>query len=295
MVLSRRTPTVLALSLILTLAACGGKPAELPVVTPSVAPFDHKARLTASTSGIDQGTYEYFVTLPDDARTHGVLNRASRSADFEMTLTPGRAFEGTLQVRNVGADRYIRSEFSKAEIARQLAGFKTMLEQQGLDRTERGRAMMKVTQKRFEQINGKLWMRFDPKVFGTGDLQVDLTDPDLIGIKRLLAGAVDVHGDARRMTGTLDATAIGTEEPLIGPTAAKRLPPKAGSVPFETWFDDQGRLTMLALQAMPAVGKTPAGKWKFTFSAYGTAAAQPAPPPALVRDAGQDLASLFQG
>jgi hypothetical protein len=244
------TRRVLVALLLLPIAACSA-PDSSP--TPSAsrsAPFDAARALAASASGVEAGIYSYSVTAPGGSTSRGTLHMPSKSADFQLTL---KEDDGTfpIQIRVVDGSNFIKVTYTTSML-----------------RGQTGEAK--------EIFSGRHWYRVDPRDAGRSDLIVYADSPDVMGLKRFLASTTSTEGDATTIRGTIDGTALGTEEPLIGRKTFQTMPRTAEEVRFTATLDPQGRIAAVTFK-LPASADHEGGRWVFTFGDYGTAKPQPAP------------------
>ncbi len=257
-------PVVLAAALGAGLTACGGTSAG----GDAAAPVDPKAAIAASTTALDAGNYAFTATTPGGADASGAVHAPSRSATLEMVSTEKDA-EGTFSFRFVGTDRYMKLTFDTSELTGGLDGLDT-----GSPEVAK---MVKDLEKMVDMFSGKTWLHVDvTKVKQGDDLTLDPENPDLTGATTLVDAVVTAQGDARTVTGTLDATELGDDH---GPWAAAdftAMGEKAKALPYTATLDDQGRLTRLVLDA-PKAGDVPAGPWTIDITGYGTQVEQEKP------------------
>jgi hypothetical protein len=103
-----------------------------------------------------------------------------------------------------------------------------------------------------EVADGPTWYRVDSsRVVAGGDLDLELTDPDLVGLDTMIAAVTEVRGDPRTITGKLD-----------GARAKSAYLDVRTAVAFTANLDSQGRLAELDIDG-------PAGRWVLTVSGYG--------------------------
>ena len=262
-------PIVLAVALGAGLTACGGGTAEGG--GKAAAPADPKAAVTASTTGLDAGNYAFTSSSPDGNKANGAVHVASKSATLEMVTTDKDA-AGTISFRFIDTDRYMKMKMDTKEMADSLDELKDV------DTSDPQMAkMVKGLEDMVEMFSGKTWMHVDAtKVKDGDDLTLDPAAPDLTGASALLDGVVTAQGDARSVTGTLDATKLGDDD---GPWEIKHftaMGEAAKALPYTATLDDQGRLTKLVLDA-PKAGDVPAGPWTIEVTGYGAQAAQEKP------------------
>jgi hypothetical protein len=137
--------------------------------------------------------------------------------------------------------------------------------------------MVKGLKDMVEMFSGKTWMHVDAtKVKDGDDLTLDLQNPDLTGAGALVGGVVTAQGDARSVTGTLDATKLSDDDGPWDTADFTAMGETAKALPYTATLDEQGRLTKLVLDA-PKAGEVPAGPWTIEITGYGAQAAQEKP------------------
>src|SRR5262245_59519681 len=180
----RGTATSVALAglLSLGLTACGtstdsSADAGGATTAATKAPADAKTALAASTTELKTGNYALAAKTPEMTVT-GSVHVPSKSGALKMDITAqGSAF--TMELIGVTADRWVRVSSSDPQIQSALGS------------------------------DGKTWSHVETsKVKKGGGLDIDVTNADLLGLDALIKGATTVKGDAKTITGTIDATKI---------------------------------------------------------------------------------------
>lgn len=260
--------TLLAVALGAGLAACGGTTAG---ESGTAAPADPKAALAASTKGLDAGNYAFTSSTPEGGKANGAVHAETKSATLEMVTTEKDA-AGTISFRFVDTDRYMKMKMDTTEMDSSLKDLKDIdIEDPKMAK------MVKDLEKMVEMFSGRTWMHVDAtKVKKGEDLTLDPANPDLTGATTLVDAVVTAQGDARSVTGTLDATKLGEDH---GPWEAAdftAMGETAKALPYTATLDEQGRLTKLVLDA-PKAGEVPAGPWTIDITGYGAQTAQEKP------------------
>lgn len=263
----RGTATSIALAglLSLCLTACGNSTdssagAGGATTAATTAPVDAKAALAASTKELTAGNYALAVKTPDLTVT-GSVHAPSKSGALKMDITSeGSTF--TMELIGLTTDRWVRVSSRDPQLQAALGG------------------------------DGKVWSHVDSsKIKEGGGLDIDVTNADLLGLDALVKGATTVKGDAKNMTGTIDATKVEAEDALLDSEDIKAMGTAAATLPFTATLDDQGRLTTLVIDA-PKAGDTPAGKWSYTISGYGEQKTQTKPDGTVKEITDQQLSML---
>ncbi|MCU7728518.1 hypothetical protein ODJ79_32810 [Actinoplanes sp. KI2] len=255
------TSVVLAGLLSLSLTACGSSTdSSADAGSATTAPVDAKTALAASTTALKTGNYALAVKTPDMTVT-GSVHAPSKSGALKMDFTSeGSTF--TMELIGVTPDRWVRISSSDAQVQSFLGG------------------------------DGKSWSHVDTsKVKKGGGLDIDVTNADLLGLDALIKGATTVQGDAKNITGTIDATKIEAEDSLLDSDDIKAMGTAAATLPFTAALDGQGRLTTLVIDA-PKAGDTPAGKWSYTISGYGEQKTQTKPEGTIKEISDKQLSAL---
>ncbi|GIE99079.1 hypothetical protein [Paractinoplanes rishiriensis] len=252
---AQRVLVVLVAGIFLAGCTSSGNPDESD--PPVVVPTDPKAALAASTTELRAGNYAFTAQTPTGA-ARGAVHLASKSATVELTTTgpePTR-FEAVV----VEPDRWVRLTADTSGLAAAL---------DNVDTTDAEAAALAAgLRETVELFSGQSWLHVEAgKAKPGGDLDIDLSDPDLTGASALVAGALTVQRDNRTITGRLDASKAGGSGLLDTDTAAA-MGAAAKSLPFTATLDDRGRLTRLEFDA-PAADDVPAGKWSISIAGYG--------------------------
>ena len=264
----RGTATSVALAglLSLGLTACGSStdsPAGAGAATTATtkAAADAKTALAASTTELKTGNYALAATTPD-MKVTGSVHVPSKSGALKMDISSeGTTF--TMELIGVTPDRWVRIGSSDPQL-RSFLG------------------------------DGKSWSHLDTsKIKKGGDLDIDVTTADVLGLDPLIKGATTVKGDAKNVAGIIDATKIEAEDSLLDSDDIKAMGPAAATLPFTATLDDRGRLVSLVIDA-PKAGDTPAGKWSYTLSGYGEQKAQ-TKPKGTVKEISDQQLSLLNG
>lgn len=239
----RGRPVMVLVALLAAGCANGGGAA------PAVPATDPKAALAASTRELAARNFAFTADTPDYSE-NGRVHLPSGSAAADLDMQGQQPFGAEIVV--VGADRWVRLTASAAALADGRKRVDTS-GPQGAELTER-------LQQAAELYDGTTWLHSEETVAQqTGEADLDLSDPDLLGVATLLADVDTAHGDGRTISGTLDAT-----------KARSRFLKGQKALPFVATLDDSGRLSELTIDA-------PAGTWALTVSGYGaqTAVARP--------------------
>ncbi len=264
-------PFVLAAALGATLTACGGSGGSTAAGEAAAPPADPKAAITASASGLNAGDYAFTTATPKGDKANGAVHKPSKSATLEMVTTEKDA-AGTISFRFVDTDRYTKMKMDTAE----LKGTLKEIEDLGTSTPEMAK-MVKGLEDMVEMFSGKTWMHVDAtKVKDGDDLTLDLANPDLTGAGALVGSVVTAQGDARSVTGTLDATKLTDDNGPWDAADFTAMGETAKALPYTATLDEQGRLTKLVLDA-PKAGDVPAGPWTIEITGYGAQAAQEKP------------------
>jgi hypothetical protein len=225
----------------------------------SEVPADPKAALAGSTKELASGNYAFTATSPE-ADAKGTVHVPSKSASIALNgKTEG--FEIKMDLIFAGPDRWIRMVTPKGQ---------SILDQ---------------------SADPKTWLHVDGSKLKNADLGVDLTQPDLLYIGKIVDAATEVKGDAHTITGKLDATKIDSADAFLDSETAKDMGPTASALPFTASLDDQGRLTKLEIDA-PKAKEVPAGKWTITVAGYGQQKAQ-TPPSGKVKEMSDEQLKIF--
>jgi hypothetical protein len=257
---------VLAAALGASLTACGtsSDAGDAPAAQP---PADPKAALVASTSGLKAGDYAFTSETPAD-KANGVVHSPSKSANLKTYFEEDGA-KGSVEFRFVDTDRYVKFDMDTKELKAQL---------DSVDASDPEMAeMVKGVKDMIDVFSGKKWQHVDlTKIKEPGDFGMDQKNPDLTGASGLISGVLTAQGDARTVTGTLDATKADESNSPFDGEQLKAIGDAAKSLPYTATLDDQGRLTKLSFEA-PKAGETPAGTWSVAISGYGEQTAQAKP------------------
>jgi hypothetical protein len=153
--------------------------------------------------------------------------------------------------------------------------------------------MVKGLEDMVEMFSGKTWMHVDAtKVKDGDDLTLDLANPDLTGAGTLVGSVVTAQGDARSVTGTLDATKLTDDNGPWDSADFTKMGETAKALPYTASLDEQGRLTKLVLDA-PKAGDVPAGPWTIEITGYGAQAAQEKPAKGEVKEMPADAYEML--
>jgi hypothetical protein len=255
---------VLATVLGVALAGCGSTDGGTPTAKP---PADPKAALAASAAGLQAGDYAFTAESPK-GKSNGVVHLPSKSANLVMLLDEEGA-QGSMAFRFVDAERYVKFDVDTSAMTADL---------DKIDTSDREAAeMVKGLRDLVDMLSGKKWQHVDvSKINEPDEFSLDERNGDLTGASELLTGVVTAQGDARTITGTLDATKPDLANSPWDTADMTAMGAAAKSLPYTATLDDQGRLTKLALDA-PKSGETPAGTWTLEIKGYGTQAAQAKP------------------
>jgi hypothetical protein len=191
-------------------------------------PDDAQTALAGAATALQSGNYTFVVASPT-VTAEGVVHLPSESA--KLTIDSGnRHYELVL----AEPDRWVRLTDGDAG-------------QSPLD----------------PQASAGTWFHVDSsEVEKGGDLDIDLTDPDLIGLNARFAAATDVRGDRRTVTGTIDGTKVKASHGLLDDQAIKQMGANPSALSFTANLDGKGRLAELDIAAS-------AGRWVCTVSGYG--------------------------
>jgi hypothetical protein len=271
---------VLAAALGATLTACGG---TSTATGDAAEPVDPRAAMAASTSGVRTGDYAFTSATPL-GKASGVVHVPSKSATLELVSTEKES-EGTFSFRFVDADRYVKFKLDTSEMTGNL---------DGIDTSDPSMAkMVKDLERMVEMFSGKTWMHVDlTKVKDSDDLTLDPANPDMTGAGPLVGSIVTAQGDARSITGTLDATKMGESTGPWENADFAAMGEAAKAIPYTATLDDRGRLTKLVLDA-PKSGDIPAGAWTLDITGYGAQKAQEKPAKDEVEEMPEDAYEML--
>ena len=265
-----------ALAACLPLAAC---------TEPDAAPtpvFDPKAALAASTTGIDAGGYTFSVTA-SESETRGAVHTPSGSAEVLSTY------------RQHGVNVTTRTRVTKNRTYRQwaLSGDKWDELDQALERKQRSpdarvRKQAKAIREFRDFFNGTYWMPAEA-LPASATPKINLKDPDVIGVKRLLGRVATAQGDDFVITGTLDASHLTEDNTMIGALARQRPPRTATAMPFRATLDAQDHIATLSLTQPGS-----ADSWVIGLGDYGTSQLT-APPADLVKKPSAAALTFLRG
>ncbi|MCA2216326.1 hypothetical protein [Jidongwangia harbinensis] len=259
----RRLLIFVVLLQILPLAACSEPSSPAPAVT---KPFDAMAALAASTSGIDTGSYR-FVVNAKDVITRGLLHAPSGTADLTSleTTKDARAWH---RARIVGGKRYLKTELQGGKWDDLLGRLEELEEALGPTRKKQAAAVREV----HDFASGKYW-RPPVVVASTPTTGPNFTDPDAVGMKRLLSRVRTAQGSPVIVHGTLDATGLAEDPTMIG--AMARRYPLSGAVhamPFRATLDSHDRIHTVNVMVPGS-----AEPWTIEANDYGGVRAQVPP------------------
>ena len=249
-----------------TLSGCGDSDTK---ETPAKAAADPKAAIAAAVAAMKEGNYAFTAKTPDTDAA-GAVHLPSKSVSMRMG-TKSADTKGTIELRLVEPDRWMKITMDLGDLGANLGQIDTSDPKQA----EFAESMRQMA----EMFSGKYWMHVDTsKLKGDAakQLGMDTASADVTGAGALLGTVVTAQGDARTVTGTLDATKITEDLGMVNTTDIKAMGPAAAALPFTASLDDQGRLTKLELDA-PKAGDTPAGKWTIDLTGYGAQKAQEKP------------------
>lgn len=242
------------------LSACTA-PAATPAPTaPSsaAAPFDPEAALAASAGGIDAGGYAFSVTGLDFEMS-GAVHPPSGGADL-LVVTNQRTVSVTTRERVIDGGSYRQWSVSGGdwENNEELLVLMERSPNAGVrEDAAVGREMRKF-------LDGVLWTPPGtlPSPFTP---QLNLNDPDVIGVKRLLGRVNTAQGDNLAITGTLDSSMLTKDKTVIG-MLARSHPPRTGkAMPFRALLDAQNHIATLSLLT-PGSPDT----WVISLGEYGS-------------------------
>lgn len=250
-----------------TLSGCGDSGAAKED-TPA-KPADPRAAIAAAVAVMKEGNYAFTAKTPDTDAA-GAVHRPSKSVSMRMG-TKSAGTEGTIELRLVDPDRWMKITMDLGDLGAGLGQVDTS----DPKAAEFAESMRQMT----EMFSGKYWMHVDmSKLKGDAakQLGIDTEGADVTGVGALLGTVVTAQGDARTITGTLDATKITEDLGMVNTTDIKAMGAGAAALPFTATLDEQGRLTALTLD-VPKAGDTPAGKWTINLTGYGAQKAQEKP------------------
>ncbi|WP_433298054.1 hypothetical protein ACQP2F_42430 [Actinoplanes sp. CA-030573] len=230
-----------AIAGVLAAGACGsqadGTGAAAPATTATTTkPADPKAALAASTKELAAGNYAFKADSPI-AKADGSIDAADKSAKL-LIDTAAESFKVKFEVALAGTDRWVR------------------ITTNGKSVLDRG-------------ASPDTWFHVDStKVKKGGDLDIDLSNADIMDVSALVDAVSDVKADGNTITGKIDGTKVDSADGFLDNDTIKDMAAAGKALPFTATLDDQGRLAELAIDA-PAADSVPAGKWTFTVSGYG--------------------------
>jgi hypothetical protein len=140
-----------------------------------------------------------------------------------------------------------------------------------------------------DYVNGTYWMppeAVPPSVVP----QIDLHDPDVIGVKRLLSRVKTAKSDDLYITGTLDTSHIAEGQTVVGRQAGGHSLHTSTAMPFQAALDTHGRIATLSL-----ITPDPADTWVIRLSEYGAIQPLTAPPADLVKKPSAAVLKLLRG
>ncbi|XVU29850.1 hypothetical protein ACQPZJ_23015 [Actinoplanes sp. CA-054009] len=267
----------------LLLSACTAPATAPPAASPSAAPFDAGAALAASTGGIDAGGYTFSIVGPR-FETSGGVHPPSGSAEILSTVQQSDLNVLT-RARVAGGRTFLLWRLTGGKWDELDRNLETA--ERSPDRGVRERAR---TMRHFRGFfDGTYWM--PPAALpASAAPQVDLRDPDVVGVKRLLDRVVSAQGDDLVITGTLDSSGLAQDRTLIG-SLARMYPPRTGTaMPFRATLDAEDRIASLSLTT-PGSGDS----WVISLSGYGTTPPQVAPPADIVKMPSPQVLKLLRG
>lgn len=292
--LNRRFTGIIASLLLLPAAACGA-PSKPAAPAAAEKPFDAKAVLAASTSGIQAGDYTFRFTRPGNDVASGTVHRPSRSIGMKMTMKLDEETSAALDLRVIGPKRYQRMKIDAATLAT-LRKQKKMLTELGRPNNPKVKEALAKVNSGLDTFGGDHWNLVDKSKIKDSSLMeydVDVDRPDVTGAGALVGVAATAAGDKTSIKGTLDATRMTGAEELINKETFKDVPlTTAEAVPFVATLDADGRMTKLAME-LPAAEDHPAGTWTVEFTGYGAAPAQQAPSAREVKEATPEMYDMF--
>ncbi|WP_433366701.1 hypothetical protein ACQPZX_38235 [Actinoplanes sp. CA-142083] len=268
-----------ALALCLSITAC-----TAPAAAPSAsAPFDPAAALAASTAGIDGGGYTFSVTGPE-FEVSGAVHTPSGSAEI-LSQEQQRNVNVTTRFRIAGGRTYLYLDLSGGlwdDLDRDVELLRSSRDAESRRKGEELGSFR-------DYVNGTYWMppeAVPPSVVP----QIDLHDPDVIGVKRLLSGVKAAKGDDLFITGTLDTSQVTEAQTVVGRHARAHSLPTGTAMPFQASLDAQGRIATLSL-----IAPDPADTWVIRLSEYGAIQPLTAPPADLVKKPSAAVLKLLRG
>jgi hypothetical protein len=223
-----------AAALICVAAGCAhnGAPAAAAPVT-SAVPQSPADALAASVASLKQRNYAFTMTAPDlsaKGEIDGTTGRITIAAKYDG----GETDTGDVVV--VGAARYVR------------------LRVQSKDFDAAKKSRDPAIRKAVHLVDGKTWIKVDPKKLQSEALNLYLDDPT--GVVEVIKDAVIDSGTAQRITGHIDLP--GSVPPQHGVLTANKI----SLQPFTATLDAQGHLLTFGDSAQPS-------HWGFTFTGYG--------------------------
>ena len=246
------------------LTGCAGSAKEEAPARPA----DPKTAIAQSVDGLKDGNYAYTATTPD-ADSTGAIHLPTKSATMVINTKTDEG-DSKIEVRMIDPERWMKITMP----AKVFEGI------DDVDTSDPQIAKLAAQMKQMRQLfSGKDWMHIDQsKLKGdiAKELGVDGTKGDLTGLTALIGTVVTAQGDAKTITGTLDATKIAEDQGIITVSDVKAMGAGAAALPYTATLDDQGRITAMELD-VPKAGDIPAGKWTIGVSGYGEQKTQEKP------------------
>jgi len=261
--------TLVAAVLLAGVALSGCESSGAAKDEPPAKVADPKAAIAAAVAAMKEGNYAFTAKTPD-SDTKGTVHLPSKSVSMQMG-TKSAQTKGTIELRLVEPDRWMKITMDLGN----LGGGLGTIDTSDPEAAKFAESMRQMT----EMFSGKYWMHVDmSKLKGDAakQLGIDTAGADITGAGALLGAVVTAKGDARNITGTLDATKITKDLGVINSTDIKSMGPAAAALPFTATLDEQGRLTKLDVD-VPKAGDTAAGKWTIDLTGYGAQKAQEKP------------------
>ncbi|MBL7262194.1 hypothetical protein [Paractinoplanes lichenicola] len=275
-----------AVAVCLPAGACTA-PAATPTTTASasasVTPFDPRAALAASTTGIDTGGYTFSVVGPAFEMS-GAVHTPTGSAET-LSMTKQKNVSVMTRARVTAGGTYSQWSVSGG----QWDDLDRVVDMMARSPDANIRKDAATYRDLREFLDGTSWMP-PGSLPASMTPQLDLNAPDVVGVKRLLGRIKTVEGDNRAITGTLDTSRIAKDQTMIG-MLARQYPPRTGTaMPFRVLLDIQDRVATFSLTT-PGSPDT----WVINLSEYGKVQPLTAPPPDTIKKPSPAVVTFLRG